>query len=50
MNESGKLTTYEKQIIRALKERNPLKKGSLTRSQFPFAAFDFVLYKWGNDR
>lgn len=44
MREKGKLAPNERQIIQALKDRNPLKNGRHTRSQFPFLAFDVVLY------
>lgn len=44
MSTDGKLTAYEKRVIQALKDRNPLKKGRHTRSQYPFLALDMVMY------
>lgn len=44
MSEDGKLTAYEKRVIQALKDRNPLKTGRHTRSQYPFLALDLTLY------
>lgn len=44
MSEDRKLTAYEKRVIKALKDRNPLIKGTHTRSQFPYLALDLTLY------
>lgn len=44
MSEDGKLTAYEKRVIQALKDRNPLRKGKHLQSQLPFLALDMVMY------
>ncbi|UTG93169.1 hypothetical protein [Geobacter sulfurreducens] len=45
MSKKGKqLTTHEKKIIQALKDRNSLKTGGFTRDQLPYLALDLTLY------